>query len=184
MRAHFAKLEPMRILIAATALLITACSPASPPAEDAQTSAPTASAEPNPDFAALPAETMQGQWFFRGDEGVISAGFGMPESEFQLVVTCEQATGKVSVMTDHELIPDQDTQISIITERASLDLPARSFNEGMPYIAADVAGQTELSRAVAAQLSETQTRVGTIVAGSASAYPWGEELARALANCR
>jgi hypothetical protein len=187
MCAHFAKLAPMRILIAVTAtLILAACSPASPPAEEAQTDASEAAPyAPNLDFEIVQAGTpVEGQWFFRGDEGVISAGFGLPQSEFQFVVSCEQATGKISVMSDHELIPDQDTQISIVTQRSSLDLPARSFNEGMAHVAADVAGQTELSRALAAQLSETQTRFGVIVAGSARVYPWSEELTRALENCR
>jgi hypothetical protein len=163
-------------------LLLTACGPPAPPASQ-PADPPPAQSTANPDFAALPAQTLTGQWFFRADEGTFSAGFGVPESEFQLVVTCTQGSGAVTVMSDHELAPDQATTLSLITERATLNLPAQSFNAGLANVTAELPGDTELSRAVAAALSAPQTRFAVRVGADARVYPWSEDLTRALAGC-
>jgi hypothetical protein len=172
-------MNPNRLALAAVALILAACAPdSSSPADPAAAPAPA-----NEAFAELPAENAEGQWFFRADEGVFAAGFGAPQSEFQFLVACTQGDGAVSITSDHELVPDQPTQLGILTETESLTLPAESFNEGLPHVAANLAGGTANARAVAEALSTAQTRFGVRVGADVRAYPWSEELARALAGC-
>jgi hypothetical protein len=165
------------------------CSPAPPADQGApdpsaeQPSAPTGA--PNAEFAPVQAGTpLTGQWFFRSDDGVLSAGFGAPESEFQFAVTCRQADGVVTVMSNHELFPDQQTILSIIVASSTVNLPATSFNEGLPSVTAELDGGTEYARGVAINLAERQERFGVKVGNDLRVYPWSEELTRALERCQ
>jgi hypothetical protein len=140
---------------------------------------------PNAEFAPVQAGTpLSGQWFFRGDDGVLSAGFGPPESEFQFAVTCRQADGVVTVMSNHELAPDQETILSIIVATNTVNLPANSFNEGLPSVNAELDGGTEYARGTAIALAEPQERFGVKVGDELRVYPWSEELTRALVQCQ
>ena len=127
---------------------------------------------------------LTGQWFFRGDDGVLSAGFGAPESEFQFAVACRQADGVVTVMSNHELVPDQETILSIIVATNTVNLPAHSHNEGLPSVNAVLEGGTEYARGTAIALAEPQERFGVKVGNDLRIYPWSEELNRALVRCQ
>src|SRR5262249_35330726 len=94
--------SPSRRLHAARAAR-RAAPPAPPPAAEAAAPAPT-----NPDTAALSAAPAPGAWAFLGDDAAISAGFGQSESERQLVIVCNSATGALAVDAAHALAPDQD----------------------------------------------------------------------------
>lgn len=133
----------------------------------------------------LAAPPQTGQWAFNADAGLFSAGFGAPESEFQLMVTCEQPTRKLTIMSAHELAPDQDTSLSLIFDASMLSVPARSYNEGLPHVAAEIDGGAEVGRSLANLLSEERSHFGVRAgAGEVHVYPWDANLSRALSACR
>lgn len=159
----------MRSSIAAFVLLLAACAPPAP----SEAPAPTAE---NP---ALSAEPLPGQWSFNADAGTISAGFGAPESEYLFLVVCNAPTGRVTLSYEHELSPDQDTTLTLVTASGSHDFPARSFNEGLPSVNAEVeAGDARLAALAASQESFSVT-----VAGETSVLPWDASIAEALSSC-
>jgi hypothetical protein len=171
-----------RLFAAAAVLFVAACSqPAPAPDEDrAAHAGDTGEAAPaNPDAAALGGAPMEGVWSHNGDGATVSAGFGAPESEYLFIVVCEGGTGQVRVDYEHELYPDQDTTLRLITETATVELPARSFNEGLPTVSAQVAGGDARLAALAAR----QERFAVEVAGEISVLPWNEAIALTLAGC-
>jgi hypothetical protein len=175
----------MRSILTAL-FLLAACTPPGPAetAEEVRVPQPVPD-NANAEFAPVQAGTpLTGQWFFRGDDGVLAAGFGAPESEFQFAVTCRQADGVVTVMSNHELFPDQETILSIIVASSTVNLPANSFNEGLPSVTAELDGGTEYARGVAINLAERQERFGVKVGNDLRIYPWSEELTRALERCQ
>ena len=104
----------MRTHLTALALFVAACSPpAATPDAPSQAEAPAPPA--NPDAALLAGEPMPGQWFFNGDGGTVSAGFGAPESEYLFLISCNAPTGRIALMYERELAPDQDTTLRIVT---------------------------------------------------------------------
>ena len=123
---------------------------------------------------------MPGQWFFNGDGGTVSAGFGAPESEYLFLISCNAPTGRIALMYERELVPDQDTTLKIVTATQTLEFAARSSNEGLPAVNADIAGADPRFAALAA----TQTRIAVDVAGEVSVLSWDPSIARALAACR
>lgn len=162
-----------------TAMLLAACAqeapaPAETPADEIST--PAANAAP------LSATPQTGAWAFRADEAIFAAGFGAPESEYQLVVSCNQGNGAVSLTSAHELAPDQETTITVIYADRTSVLPAKSFNEGLPMVVADLEG--EAASALAAAFSTPRDVFGVDVAGETQVYPWSGEIARALEGCR
>lgn len=162
-----------------TAALLAACAPEAPAPTEApatETSAPTAD-----NTALLSVAPQTGAWSFRADEGTFAAGFGAPESEYQLVITCTQASGALQITSAHELAPDQATMLNLIFADSTRALPAQSFNEGLPLTSADLEG--EAARALAAALSAPRDVFGIGVAGETHVYPWSAEIARALAGC-
>lgn len=195
------------IPLALLAACSTACTPPAPPASQAPPDPPTAQSCANPSaaeaarcaangdantssapanaaFAQLAdAPLASGQWFFRADAGVVSAGFGEPQSEFQFVLSCEAPSGKLTVTSVRELSPDQATTLTLITAARSIDLSAHSFNEGMPYIAAELAESAPEHSALIATLRAPQERFGVRVAGETDILPWDESIPRALAPC-
>ncbi|MBL8545423.1 MAG: hypothetical protein JNL81_03115 [Hyphomonadaceae bacterium] len=176
----------MRIFLLALALI--ACSPAAPPAAEDDRAAhagDAGEAQPaNPDAAALGAAPVEGSWTLRTDEGVTGAGFGPPESEYLLTIACETPTGKISLIYEHELAPDQNTTLRIITPVQTLDLPARSFNEGLPSVTADVLEGTPAKTALISMLGAPADRFAVEVNGEISVFPWADEVSQALIACR
>jgi hypothetical protein len=168
-----------------TALLLAACTPA-PPAQAPQSEPPTTDVDgADPYLTALQSTPVEGQWFFRADEGVSSACFGVPESECQLSFVCEAPSGMVTVIYSHELVPDQLTVLRVFTTSTTIDLDARSMNEGLPSVTARLvdlasAAQTPLIEA----LTPAQQRFGVEVQGEMTVFTWDESIARALAACR
>lgn len=160
---------------AAIALFLAACSPLAP--QSATEAPPPAAA--SPDASMLAGEPMQGQWSFNGDAGTISAGFGAPESEYLFLVVCNAPTGRVTLTYEHELAPDQDTTLRIVTAAQTLDFAARSFNEGLPNVSAEIAGADPRL----ASLAATQERIAVEVGGETSVLPWDQNIARVLQNC-
>jgi hypothetical protein len=162
------------------AALLAACAPEAP----APTEAPAAeTSTPTTDNTALLSATPQtGAWSFQADEGLFAAGFGAPESEYQLVITCTQASGALHVMSAHELAPDQATTLNLIFDDSTRALPAQSFNEGLPSVSADLEG--EAASTLVAALSAPRDVFGVDVAGETHVYPWSAEIARALEGCR
>jgi len=172
----------MRIALAPAAIaLLIACTPApsSAPAEPA--SAASAAAATN--AAQLDTATLNtGQWFFNADESVFAAGFGAPESEYQLTLVCNAGSGRVTLTSDHELVPDQATTLGLITASRTFDVPANSFNEGLPHVSGEIADAVRQAEMIAA-MSAPQERIGVGVGGDVRVYPWDESIARALAPC-
>lgn len=168
-----------RLAFAALAVLLAACGQSAPPAPQAPAATP-APAAANPDAAQLSATPLPGQWFFNDSgEGLVSTGFGEPESEGVFGVQCERATHRVTLMYTHELAPDQDTQMRIVTAAQTLDLPARSFNDGLPSVNAALGASDPRLAALGAR----QQRFAVDVAGDTSVFPWDESIARVLQSC-
>jgi hypothetical protein len=169
-----------RLFAAAAVLLLAACAPPSADEDRAAHAGDTGEAAPaNPDAAALGGAPMEGVWSHNGDGATVSAGFGAPESEYLFIVVCEGGTGQVRIDYEHELAPDQDTILRVITEAATIELPARSFNEGLPTVSAELAGGDARLAALAAR----QERFAVEVAGEISVLPWHEAIALTLAGC-
>lgn len=173
----------MRTLIAAVALALAACSPAPSQAPDSATPAGEP-APANPDVAALGGAPAEGQWFERVDEGTFAAGFGAPESEYQFVITCTQGSGAISVSSANELAPDQATTLRIITPTRTLDLPARSFNEGLATITAELADQSPEKAMLITVLGAPADRFAVEAGGVINVYPWHDAISRTLIACR
>lgn len=172
-----------RFVAAAAALTMAACSPPAPSANQDRTAHAgdvDDAAPANPEASALGAAPMEGRWSHNGDGATVSAGFGAPESEYLFIVVCEGGTGQVRIDYEHELYPDQDTTLRIITEARVVEFPARSFNEGLPTVSATVAGDDARLAALAAT---GQDRFALEVAGEISVLPWDEAIALTLSNC-
>lgn len=170
----------MRPHLLALFLLLTACSPPSPPSDQAAPDAPAASsAPPSVNAAALSGAPVAGQWFFHGADTHITAGFGEPESEYVLTISCEMPTHQLSFTAEHELAPDQETTLNLLTASSTIAIPARSFNEGLPNISGALDGEDPRLDALAAR----QERFATQAAGTIRIYPWDEALARVLDAC-
>jgi len=160
---------PLRRSIAAFALLLAACAPP----------APSEAPAPPSENSALSAEPQPGQWSFNADAGTISAGFGAPESEYLFLVICNAPTGRATLSYERELYPDQDTTLTLVTASGSQDFAARSFNEGLPSVSAEVEG----GDARLAALAASQERFAVTVAGETSVLPWDGSIAEALSSC-
>ena len=164
--------------------LLAACSPAPQNSNERKAETPAAQAASTPNAAALAATPVEGQWFFNGDEGVISANFGPPESEGILSIVCNEGDRRISLHFNGELTPDQDTTLTLLTATQSLDLPARSHNDGLPGISADIAADAPQHAALLNALSAQQQRFAITGAGDTIVLPWDQSIPRALAGCR
>lgn len=177
----------MRILITALALSLAACSPE----QEEQLGGVIAEHPPelppsplNADAAALSATPATGQWFERVDEGTFAAGFGVPDSEYQFTLVCTQGSGAINVTSENELAPDQDTTIRIITSTQTLTLPARSHNEGLPNIGAEIADNAPEKTPLISMLGAPTDRFAIDAGGVITVYPWHDAIARTLIACR
>lgn len=176
----------MRTLILTLALLAAACSP---PAQNtasstATTTEQTSQIPANPYVAALAGTVQTGAWISRTDEGVTSACFGAPQSECVITIVCEMPTGKLDVSVEQELAPDQATTMRLFTATQTFDLPARSFNEGLPSVSATVAGNAPEKAPLIGMLGTPTERFGVEVAGIRTVYPWDASVAAVLMACR
>lgn len=175
----------MRILITALALVLAACSPAPSSAPAGATTETAEQPRPlNLDAAALTHTPATGQWFERVDEGTFAAGFGVPNSEYQFTIVCTQGSGALTVTSENELAPDQDTLIRIITSTQTLELPARSFNEGPPNISAEIADNAPVKIPLIGMLGAPTDRFAVDAGGVITVYPWHDAIARTLIACR
>lgn len=167
----------MRIaLFSAAVLLLSACTP---PAPTPQAPAPTPDASaPNPNLAALSADPLFGSWITQTSETGASACFGAPESECTLVLACDIASGRVSISWSHELFPDQDVELKLITASETLSFLGRSFNEGLPIVNAE----TNATRLAA--LAQPQAWFGVEVEGEVSVLPWQDNVVRVVEACQ
>ena len=173
----------MRLLV--LALCLAACTPPAPPASPPPAAESVAANTPaNPYIAALSAAPAPGQWSFLGEDATISAGFGEPESEYQLVIVCNSATGALTVDVSHELAPDQATTLRLVTATQTLDLPARSHNAGLPSVRADIAGDAPEKLPLIGMLGAPTDRFAIEIAGQITVFPWRDAIARALIACR
>lgn len=162
--------------------LLAACSPA-PSSQAPDVAATTAEAPADPSTAALSATAQTGSWSYRADEGTFAAGFGAPESEYQLTIVCEAASGKLTIMSEHELAPDQATTLRIITPVQILDLPAQSFNEGLPNVTAEVLDNAPEKTALISMLGTPTDRFAIEVNGVSTVFPWADAVSQALIAC-
>lgn len=174
----------MRTFLITCALLLSACQPPDAPPDAVANAGDVGEPTPlNPDAAALSADPSLGQWFALGDGATIAAGFGLPESEFQLMIICNSATGDATVRVERELSPDQDTTLRIITEARTVDLPARSFNEGLPSVSAELDNAAAERQALIDTLTPVQQRLGVEISGEVNVFPWDQSIAQALEAC-
>jgi hypothetical protein len=155
---------------------LAACSPAPRPEAPAPETPPSAA---HANAAALAGPALEGQWFFHGDEGVITAGFGEPESEYRLTISCELPTGRVTITSEHELAPEQDTTLYVLTATNTIVLPARSRHVSMPQVYGALDGEDPRLDA----LAERQERFATQAAGTTLVFPWDEAVPRVLDAC-
>ncbi|UPT62461.1 MAG: hypothetical protein M0D54_19215 [Hyphomonadaceae bacterium JAD_PAG50586_4] len=170
-------------LILTTTLLLAACAPEAPtPAETPSAEISAQDAAPAPNYALLSIAPQTGTWSFQADGATHAAGFGAPQSEYQLVLICNHGSGAVTLTSAHELAPDQDTTLTLITLSDTRALAAKSFNEGLPNVTAELAG--DQARDIATLLTAPQANIGIDVAGETHVYPWSAEIAQALEGCR
>jgi len=177
----------MRMRLAALALLAAACSPAPQSAQTPASAAATAEAPTSVDpyTQALAGAAAEGEWIARSDEGVSSACFGAPESECQITIVCEQPSGAVKLMYEHELTPDQDTTLTVFNATSTLSLPARSFNEGLPSVNVDLTAAAAERLPLISLLGAPTDRFGVQVAGGdLRVFPWNDAIATTLIACR
>lgn len=172
----------MRTFIATLAVFLAACSPE--PSGAPESGAAEQSSPANVDAAALAGAPASGEWFERVDEGTFAAGFGAPESEYQLSIVCTQGSGAIDVTSENELAPDQDTTIRIVTSTQTLELPARSHNEGLPSIGAEIADAAPQKALLIGMLGAPTDRFAVDAGGVITVYPWHEAIARTLIACR
>jgi len=176
----------MRTLLISLTLALTACTPAPPPSQASPDPAPAQVASdasaPAPNYALFSIAPQTGAWSFQADAATHAAGFGAPESEYQLVLICNHGSGAVTLTSAHELAPDQDTTLNLITLSDARALAAKSFNEGLPSVTAELAGAD--ARDVATLLTAPQANIAIDVAGEVHVYPWSAEIAQALEGCR
>lgn len=201
-------MKPLDPICLATALtiLLTACTPSPPPSSQPAAEPPAASCESETqtaaeaarcaadgaaangaataNAAALSATPATGRWSFHGDSGVTSTCFGAPNSECAISFMCEAPSGKVSVLYSAELIPDQPTTLTAITRTQTLAIPARSFNEGLPSINAELADTSTEKAALLEALTPTQDVFAIDANGEITVYPWDESVAQTLNACR
>ncbi|MEQ1492222.1 MAG: hypothetical protein ABL932_16890 [Terricaulis sp.] len=164
--------------------LLAACSPAPSQSTGEVAATTTESAPVDPNTAALGATPQTGAWTLRTDEGTTAAGFGAPESEYQLTIACEAGSGKLTLIYEHELAPDQATTLRIITPVQILDLPAHSFNEGLPSVTAEVLDNAAEKTALISMLGAPTDRFAVEVAGQSTVFPWADAVSQALIACR
>ncbi len=177
----------MRTLIAVLALILAACSPAPSSAPAGATTESGAAEQPSPlnlDAAALGGAPATGQWFEAVDEGTFATGFGLPESEYQITIVCTQGASSIQITSENELAPDQDTLIRIITSTQTLELPARSFNEGLPHISAEVGDLAPQKGPLIGMLGAPTDKFAIDAGGVITVYPWHDSIARTLIACR
>ena len=155
-----------------------------PPAAPATAAEAPTSVDPY--ALALAGAAAEGEWISRSDEGVTSACFGQPESECQITLVCEQPSGAVKIMYEHELAPDQDTVLLIFNATSTLNLPARSFNEGLPSVNVNLADAAAEKLPLISMLGAPTDRFGVQVgsAGDLHVFPWNEAIATTLIACR
>jgi hypothetical protein len=177
----------MRTLIAALALSLAACSPAPSSAPAGATTETDGGEQPSPlnaDAAALAAAPAAGQWFERVEDGTFATGFGVPDSEYQFTIVCTQGSGAITVTSENELAPDQDTTIRLITSVQTLELPARSHNEGLPSISADIADTAREKIPLISMLGAPTDKFAVDAGGAITVYPWHDSIARTLIACQ
>jgi hypothetical protein len=177
----------MRPHLVAPALSLAACTPAAEAPEQtgagsaAEQTAPSAA---NADAVALQGALASGQWFERVDEGTFATGFGVPQSEYQFSIVCTAPSGAITITSGHELAPDQATTIRLITSAQTLSLPARSFNEGLPSITAEIADAAPEKAHLVSMLGAPTDRFAVDAGGAVTVFPWHESIARTLIACR
>jgi len=176
--------KAMRLIPLALIALIAACSP--PASQEAPPAAPAASnaAPAGPRLSVLGGVPASGAWTFRVEGGTHAAGFGVPESEYQFIIVCEAGSGNLSLTYEHELTPDQATTLRLITAVQSIELPARSFNEGLPNVTAEIADSDPAKPLLIGMLGAPTDRFAAEVAGEVQVFPWSDEIAQALTACR
>ncbi|WP_158764276.1 hypothetical protein [Terricaulis silvestris] len=182
------------------ALLLTACTPPAPPTQPAaespaaQSSATASTNTTIRDPNALsdnPAFTWDdvdqdpeliGRWFYTasGDGAFTSAAFGGEETEASFTWVCNRASRTIALTRDIELTPDQPTGLGIITPGARYVFDARSFNEGLPNISAQVRAIDPRLDAIAASAEGFAVQA----AGDTTRIRHDAMLQRVLADCR
>lgn len=173
----------MRLIPLALIALIAACSP--PASQEAPPAAPAASnaAPAGPRLSVLGGVPASGAWTLRVEDGTHAAGFGAPESEYQFIIACEAASGSLSISYEHELSPDQATTLRITTAVHTIELPARSFNEGLPTVTAELTDSDPAKPLLIGMLGAPTDRFAAEVAGQSQVFPWDDAVAQALTAC-
>ena len=156
-------------------VLLAACSP---PQRQTATNAPAQSVAPN---AVLSGVTpLEGEWFLNApDLGLVSAAFGVPESEGEFAVQCDLAAHRVTLFYSWELTPDQDTTLRVLAQGQAVEFAAHSYNEGLPTVNAEVPGSDPRLAALAA----TQEHFGVAVGEDVTSMPWDQKIAQVLSRC-
>ena len=175
----------MRNFVFATlAALLAACSPPTSAQKSASTATTTTAATtataPSPELAGALAD---GAWVFEEGNAASSTGFGPPDSESQFFVQCERGPKIVTLSMEHELAPDQDTTLTLRPNTGSgaqtLTFPARSFNEGLPSVTANLPAPDPRLTSFAAATDRFEVSVGD----AHLLLPMDESVKRVLALC-
>lgn len=173
----------MRLIPLALIALIAACSPPASQETPAEAPAASNSAPSGPHLTALGGVPATGAWTFRVEDGTHAAGFGAPESEYQFIIVCEAASGTLNISYEHELSPDQATTLRLTTAVHTIELPARSFNEGLPTVTAELTDSDPLKPLLIGMLGAPNDRFAAEVAGQSQVFPWDDAIAQALTAC-
>jgi hypothetical protein len=127
----------------------------------------------------LAGDLAEGAWVFEEGNIASSTGFGPPNSESQFYIQCERGKHLVTLSVEHELAPDQDTILSIITAASTADFPAKSFNEGLVAVTAELTAPDPRLAALAAATDRFAARTGDEVLR----LPMDESVRRVLSLC-
>jgi hypothetical protein len=170
----------MRTLLITAALLLAACSPA-PAAINRQRSRrqqPSQQTPENPDAAALGATPQTGAWSLRTDEGTTARGLRRAGERVSLDDRLRSRQRQISIYQSTNSRPIKTRRCASSRAVQTLDLPARSFNEGLPSVTAEVPDSSAAKAPLISMLGAPTDRFAIEVHGEAHVFRGHEAVAR------
>lgn len=120
-----------------------------------------------------------GDWSYRSEAARSMAGFGLPETEYQLMLLCERGSNQITLLVAGEAASPVLTTVRTETQQRTLTLNQSAME--MPYLSATFAADDRLLDAMAI----TRGRFAVEVAGLEPLYlPAWAEVTRVIEDCR
>lgn len=127
----------------------------------------------------MDAPLTSGDWYYRVDGGMSMAVFGQPESEGDLVLTCQLASRTIEVERNGDA--PQTLQMTIRTEAREGNLPARPDHDEIPFLVAAISPTDPLLDAMAFSKGRFAVEVPGLPTLYVPSYP---EVTRVIEDCR